>query len=128
MNDTTNGARIAWAYDGENFYYDSLQEAMEAYGDIGELEVGQIFHFAEVVESGTNWVRADDIIEMIGERAYDVGGEHADDFPRVTAAAQLELATFLESWQANHCVPTFWYVRNEKEYALTAGDLGSASA
>ena len=123
MTDTNNGDRIVWAHNGEDFSHDSLEDAIEAYGDTDELVVGRTFYYAEVVERHTSWVDADDIIELIGERAYDVGGEHADDFPNVPEQAKRDLAEFLEGWQATHCVPNFWSVRNEKEYTLTAADL-----
>lgn len=126
--DAATGARIVWSHNGEDFSHDSLEEAIESYGDISDLEFGRTFEFAEVVESNTNWVDADDIIEMIGDRAYDVGGEHADGFPEVPEQAKRDLADFLEGWQATHCVPNFWQVRNAKAYALTAADLAPYQA
>lgn len=113
---------IVWSRNGEDFNYDSLADLIENEGD--ELAVGDVVSFGVAVSPSTDFVRADDVIEMIGERAYDIAGEHADDFPGVTDGAKNELACFLAAWQEKHCAPTFWTVKNVEDYTITAEDIG----
>lgn len=113
---------VAWSLNGEDFSHDSMQDAIDAATD--DLEPGQVVYFGDAVKPASNFVDMDDVIELIGERAYDIGGEHAEGFPDVSKEAAAELASFLEKWQAEHCAPNFWTVRNVQEHVLTAADLG----
>jgi hypothetical protein len=122
MGDTQ---KIVWSRNGEDFNYDSLGDLIDSEG--GDIEAGDTVSFGVAVSPSANFVSADEVIDMIGDRAYDIAGEHADDFPCVTDEAKSELSSFLTEWQAKHCVPTFWTVRNVKEYKVTAEDIEGAA-
>lgn len=113
--------RIVWCeYEDGNFQHDSLGDLLD-YDD--SIEVGQTVWFGEAVAPDTDWISADTVLDWINDAAYDVGGEHAEDFPRVSDEAKAELSKFLRDWQAKHCKPTFWTVRNVKPYTVTAEDM-----
>lgn len=113
---------IVWSRNGNDFDYESLDDLINNEGD--DLAVGDVVSFGTAMTPGTNFVYADDVIEMIGDRAYDIAGEHADDFPSVTDEAKNELASFLAAWQEKHCAPTFWVVGNAEDYTITAEEIG----
>ena len=49
-----------------------------------------------------------DIIEIMRERACDVAGDAAEDFPDVSDAAASELEGLLDAWAERHCKAQFW--------------------
>ena len=51
---------------------------------------------------------ADDIIEMMRDRACDDAGEAAEEFPDVGDDATAELDAMLCAWARKRCVVTFW--------------------
>lgn len=119
--DAANEPRIVWSANEEDFREDSLGELLDNHDD---LEPGRTVYFGIAVLPTTNQLcDADDIIEMIGERAYDFGGEYAEDFPNVTQDATDELQGFVATWIAKHCVPTFYQVEKIQQRVLTADDF-----
>lgn len=113
-----------WSRDGESFQFDSLAELLETYDD---LEAGMSVEFGTATYPSTNFVDADDVVELIGTRAYDVGGEYAEDFPSLSDAAVKELSEFLSAWQAKHCKPTFYIVPGAQKYVITEQDIKDAT-
>lgn len=61
-------------------------------------------------EPGAFMPDADEIIELIGERAHDNCGECAEGYPDIGPAARVELQALLDAWAKQHCVPQFWSV------------------
>lgn len=116
---------VKWSADGETYNYDSLSELLDCNDDI---EAGRVVYFGEASRPGTTWIDADDVIEMIGERAYDVGGESAECFPEVSPEAIVELSQLLVVWQAKHCQPTFWTIPNSQQYVVTEADMAGSEA
>lgn len=114
--------KLAWSENGEDFNAESLCELIEN----SELQPGQTVHFGEVKYHSTDWINADDVIEMIADRGCDEGGEYADDFPDVPDQAKQELGEFLTQWQAKHCVPSFFRVVNVKEHVITSEEHAEA--
>ena len=49
-----------------------------------------------------------DIIEIMRDRACDIAGDAAEDFPDVSDAAASELEGFLDAWAEKHCKAQFW--------------------
>jgi hypothetical protein len=76
-----------------------------------ELEDGEVFFLWSGVEpSPARFVPdADDVIEQMGERAYEEIGEAAEDFPEATDEAKNELRDLLGAWAVKHFTPCrFW--------------------
>ena len=112
----------AWSIDEEGFNYSDLGDLIDNNRD--ELTVGQKVWFGDAVPPKYKHLcDADDIIEMMGERAYDYVSEHADNFPNVSKEAIDELDLLLLGWQEKHCPITFYIVENIKEYIITDEDL-----
>ena len=110
-----------WSADEELFNCDSLGELLDENDD---LEVGASVWKGEKFPINTaGYVDADDVIEMLGERAYDDVGEFAEDWPDVPDEARQELDLLLSEWISKHCIATFYRVRNVVEYKLTAEDF-----
>lgn len=110
-----------WSADEELFNADSFGELLDMND---HLEVGNIVWCGTKVRPGTKELcDADDIIDMIGNRASDIGGEWADDYPDVSKEASSELDEFLAAWITKHCPPAFWTVKNVTQRIITAEDL-----
>lgn len=125
MSDTAK--RQAWGKDEEWFDCDSLEELIDNWHGSEEFEPGRIVFFGDVVDVNLkNLCDADDVIEMMGDRAYDECGESADNYPDVTKEARDELDALLLAWMEKHAKPTFYRVVNVRQYTLTAADLVDA--
>lgn len=120
------GDRECWSADGENFSFRSLGELLERYDDL--RPGSQVQRGATVHPDPTGFVDADHVIEGMGERAYDVGGEFAEDYPDVTKAARKQLEAYLDYWALTYCQPTFYGVSDVRPYTITAADIESAGA
>lgn len=111
----------AWSANGEEFNADSLEDLLDMND---ELTIGSKVYFGvPEYPSTTQLCDADDVIEMIGERAYDLAGEYADGFPDVADEARAELDTLLAAWISKHCQPTFYTVSQVQSRLLTALDF-----
>lgn len=114
--------KLCWSYDEEDYSYSELGDLIDAHRD--DLEVGSIVYIGEAVHpSPTDFVDADDICEMLAERAYDRCGEFAEDFPDASKEAKSELDELLRAWCERHCQVTFYEVVNSRPYTITAEDL-----
>lgn len=124
-----NDKEIAWSTNQEDFNHQSLGEALESLDNDGDLTEGRIIWFGECVRPDpTKYICAADILETIGNAAYDDGGEHAEDYPTVSNQAEAKLDAFLSAWLTKHCQPNFWMVENVKEYIVTAADVAEYGA
>jgi hypothetical protein len=115
--------RIVWSPNDEDYNCESLGEVLDYLGGDEVVQPGRTVYFGEAVEGTYSRVTAADILDMIGDRAYDEGGEHAEDFPNVSDEAKAELELFLIQWQTKHCTPTWWTVPKTEQYVITAEDL-----
>ncbi|VWB82884.1 hypothetical protein BLA13014_03821 [Burkholderia aenigmatica] len=113
--------RVVWSRNNEDFTWDELDELLDTHDD---LAVGDIVFTGEVAPIQTKHLcDADDVIEMIGERAYDEVGEYADGYPDVMPEARAELDALLAGWIEKHAKPTFYSVVNVRQYVITAADM-----
>lgn len=116
-----------WSGDGEDFNYQTLGDLLDTHGDT--LEPGSVVYVGEAHHPSARVLcDADSVIEGIGERAYDIGGEYAEDFPGVSQEARDELQALLEAWLDKHASVTFYEVKNVREYVITANDLTTQPA
>lgn len=112
-----------WSDDvNEDFNYDSLADLLSSNH---ELAVGDTVYVADAVTPDpATYIKVDDILTQMGERATDDCGEYAEDYPDVTDEAKQSLEGFLKDWARKHCTPTnFYTVSKVREHILTAGDL-----
>jgi len=114
-----------WSRDGEEFRYDSLGDLLDNWGE--ELKPGDIVHVGTAKRPTADYLcDAEDVLETIGVRGHDIGGEYADDFPSVDDAAKAELNGLLSAWITKHLLPTsFYQVLNVREYVLTEEDFAA---
>ncbi|MBR8434849.1 hypothetical protein KDW37_29225 [Burkholderia cenocepacia] len=113
--------RVVWSRNNEDFTCDELDELLDTHDD---LAVGDVVFIGEVAPIQTKHLcDADDVIEMIGERAYDEVGEYADGYPDATPEARAELDALLVGWIEKHAKPTFYSVVNVRQYVITAADM-----
>lgn len=121
---------IAWSIDEELFNLSSKEEAIDSLfcNDTDDL-VGRTIYFGKAIAPDVSClVDADDIIEMLGERAYDNYGEWAESFPDLSKndikdkAAIDSLNAYLKAWITENCPVNFWQVENVQKYAITQED------
>jgi hypothetical protein len=113
----------AWSTNNEDFNYSSLEDLMDS--NSGELAVGQkVYVGDERRPKYSEFCDANDVIEMMQNRGYDIGGEFADGFmDDISPDAKTELDEFLKSWMEKHVAINFYTVHDVREYVLTEEDL-----
>lgn len=111
-----------WSTDGSDFHYSSLHDLLDANS---EIEAGEIVFMGDADHPlASSFVDHDDVIELIATRAYDVGGEWAEDYTDdVSEEAKKEMDDFLTAWIGKHLPIRFYQVKNIREYTITAEDL-----
>lgn len=114
-----------WSLDEEDFNHQSLGDLIGTHED---LKPGDTVWVGEAVHpDAAQMVNVDSILENIGEAAYDIGGEHAEDYPDVTNEQSKELERLVADWLNRSCKTTFWTVTNIKPYRLSADDFPNDS-
>jgi hypothetical protein len=110
-----------WSRDEEDFSARSLDDLL---GNHDDLKPGDTVWVGDAVHPDPKQlVNEDGIIENIGEAAYDIAGEHAEDYPNVTTEQAKELESLVADWIKRACPPTFWTVENIKPYVLSHEDF-----
>lgn len=114
-------ARTVWSRNNEDFTWDELDELLDSHDD---LTVGDVVFVGDVAPVPIKYLcDADDVIDTMGDRAYDQVGEYADGYPDVTPEAKAELEALLAGWIEKHAKPTFYSVINVREHKITAADI-----
>ncbi|MDN7671301.1 hypothetical protein QZM22_01890 [Burkholderia oklahomensis] len=120
-NASADVKRTVWSKDNEFYSCDALDELLDMHD---ELAVGDVVFYGDVAPIPIKHLcDADDVINMIGERAYDEVGEAADGYPDIAPEAKAELEALLLGWIEKHAKPTFYSVINTQEHVLTAEDM-----
>lgn len=105
--------REDWEEDLENIFNDN------------ELKVGDIIF--EGVSKRTNaisLVNHTDILDMLDERAYDEGGEYAENWINPSKEDCKDLDAFLHQWyQKTFGTSKYYVVSDIKEYVITQEDI-----
>lgn len=122
---------IVWATDGEAFTSSSKEEAIDnLYFDNPSDLLGETLYYGNATKPNVSiLVDADDVIEMLGERAYDNYGEWAETFPDLSKndikdkAAIDALDAYLKAWITENCPVNFWTVENVQKYTITQEDV-----
>lgn len=115
-----------WSRDEENFNYSNLGELLETYD---ELKPGDVVFVGDAKQPKVGRLcDAEDVCDMIADRAYDIGGDYAEDCADVGLDAKAELNALLEGWIKKHCNLNFWEVVNVRRYELTADDFPQEAA
>ena len=107
--------------DEETFNYDSVDEAVEALiSESSDIKVGDFVSvYSGESESVSVKAYVPDVMELIGEMAYDDMGEFADSFPDSSREVDKEIQDAVESLVADlfdkHKLnPSFYKVKNQK--------------
>lgn len=113
----------AWSTNNEDFNYNSLDDLINS--NSGELEVGQIVYVGDGKRPEfSEFCDADDVIDLIQNKGYDIGGEYADGFmDDISPDAKIELDEFLKGWMEKHIAIDYYTVHSVREYVLTDEDL-----
>lgn len=120
----TTDIKQCWSANGEDFIFQSLRELLDAGAD---LAPGDVVHVGEADYPDTHQlIDASDVMDQMTDRAWDIAGEYAMDYPDVSNEAKAELESLLSAWITKHCPPTFFVVKNSKEYTLTTADMDAA--
>lgn len=93
--------------------------AAEAIADGRRTHGGATFWicFGTIPDVSTLIPDADEIIERMGERAYDQAREAAEEWPDIgrESAARAELDAFLLDWAKRYAPVNFWIATEHKE-------------
>ncbi|KVL90959.1 hypothetical protein WT02_23230 [Burkholderia stagnalis] len=122
-NGTSSKVQIVWSHDGEWYSADSLDDLLDTYSD---LAAGNVVHVGEkkLIEPH-ELIDADDVIDRMGDRAYEAAGEYADGYPldTVNDEAKAELNALLAAWIEKHAKPMFYLVEKSREHVITESDM-----
>lgn len=111
-----------WSFNGEAFNHDTLGDLMDEY--VYDLKPGdEVWRATAKLPSISSLADADSVIEDIGERAYDYGGEYAEDYPEVTPEHKAKLQMLLEQWLTECPEPRFYQVGAVTRYILQRDDF-----
>jgi len=115
-----------WSVDKEDFNSITLGDLLD---DNDELRAGDTVYVGDATIPKTSHLcDAGDVIDTMRDRASDIGGEYAEDYPNVSNEAEAELNKFLSEWIGKHAHPTFYTVSNVRPYILGAGDFETVHA
>jgi hypothetical protein len=115
---------VLYSTDGEIFQYDSVEELMLT-EDLDDYEVGSVIYEGELYELSSNWINAENVIDLIDEQWYEECGEENDPFEPSKEAIE-ELEAFLQQWQEKYAVPPFKGIKNVLPYHITQEDIARA--
>lgn len=113
----------AWSTNNEDFRYSSLEDLIDS--NSGELTVGQTVYVGDGRKPKmSEFCDANDVIELMQNRCYDIGGEYADGFmDDISVEEKQELNELLKNWMEKHVAIDFYTVHDVREYVLTEEDL-----
>ena len=121
----TDESGKCWSVDNEDFNNLTLGDLLDDHED---LKVGDTVYVGDAtIPRASQLCDSSDVIEMMGDRASDIGGEYADDYPDVSSEAKAELDEFLAKWIGKHARPTFYTASNFRPYVLSADDFETVS-
>jgi hypothetical protein len=128
MNTETANQEWFYSADGENYSHRELGDAIDEVCNnaYNEVPIGYIVYCGVGIKPEIiDLCDATDLIDTLGDRAYDWGGEHADDFPNVSKEAIVELNELLKGWYNKHLDVNFWRIdtKTVKEYVITEDDI-----
>lgn len=134
MNANNKVLRWALYVDSEHWTHESLSELIgwvESNGD--RVRVGQTVFMGEgtVPDKLSFLPNADHFIDMIADRAYDVAGEYADQYPHeaISKAGKDALNKALRKWGAEHLPePDFFIIDTINPFVITEECLRVAAA
>lgn len=117
-----------YSFDGETFQYDTLTELIKDINscDEGDVTVGSIVYVAEKHRPKVaSLVDVEALLEQMSEWSYDTHGcDEADMWPDLSTSESKELSRMIAEYIEKVSPPSFWIVRDVKEYIVTAEDLG----
>lgn len=113
----------AWSTNNEDFNYSSLEDLIDS--NCGDLDVGQTVYVGDGRKPKlSEFCDADDVIELMQNRGYDIGDEYAEGFmDDISPEAKQELDDLLKNWMKKHVAINFYTVHGVREYVLTEEDL-----
>ena len=115
---------IVYSANDEDFNYFEISDLLN---DNPELVVGDIIYKAEAKKPNIlDFIDVEDIYDLIIDRAYDYGGDYADDFSyelRNDKALQNKLKASLKRWAKGLPAITFYSVGKSEQQTLTEEDF-----
>lgn len=117
-----NFYKEVWSANDEDFNSTCLDDLLN---DHPELKAGAVVWKAEAKRPEVSTlVDADDILELLDERAYEIGGEWSEDWSADVASLHREsLQAALEKWCQELPEINFYLVGKSVEYIITEQDL-----
>lgn len=126
---TDRAGDIVWSTNKEDFTSDTKEEAIEnkyvyVDGVYTNAKAGDKLYYGTVQAiQSKHLVDADDVIDMLAERAYDLVGEYADNYPQASTKEVKLLDNYLKKWVEKYCKPSFYNIVDIQEYIITEEDI-----
>ena len=120
----------AYSTNGEDFTYDSADEALQALADDGELTEGRTYYEIETAPINlAEYLEADRALDSATDAIYDDVGEASEDAFYAGPAAIAEWNAFAAAWAEKHLSTRCWKcVGKSVELKVTAADVAEYAA
>lgn len=122
MTDKPTYSSECWSLNDEDYHWRDLADLLSDHDDLKPGDT--VYKGVASNPDPAGYVAANDVIELLNERAYDEGGEYVDGWPQVSNEGQEQLNQLLKAWVNEHCpTPDFYRVLSSAPYVLTAADF-----
>jgi hypothetical protein len=115
-----------WEIDWDTFL-DILMDRIGAEDEQG-LIGAEYYEGDQVPVTTGELVDIDAVLDIIGETAWDVIGEYADDYPKFTDEEKAELKKLIVGFLDKKGRPDYFHVENAVKKTITAEDLISGGS
>jgi len=119
-------AEKCYSLDGESYNYTDRGEALTTLGDSSAdgLQVGMTYHAGDSRQRAPSfYFSMSNLVENMGEAAYDDAGEFADGFPDMTKEKEAELNAIICNWLDRNVDVSFFTVENAETVEVTEQDV-----
>ncbi|MNL07847.1 hypothetical protein D3C87_1285420 [compost metagenome] len=116
----------SYSLNGEDFQEGCASEALQALDDDGRLTLGAEYRLGVSQKPApADFFDADHLIEQMQERAYDMGGEFAEDYlTELTDEQVLDLGRVVKAWLSSvNPRVTFFTVKEIQTFKITLEDI-----
>lgn len=118
--------KLLWSTDSDRFNLDSKEEAIKILlleNDPEDLLNTIIYCAIASKPTGYSLIDAEDVFDLMAERACDARGEWADGVPIASKEGITELNEVLKDWIEKWAETTFYTINEFKEHRITEADL-----
>ena len=117
-----------FSINGEEFGADDFGEILERLEEDGNVLGATYYTGTKLQRKASAYFLLDDVLEAMGDRAWDECGEYAQGFPDIGKEKLNELEKLVSDWLDANVEVNFYTVTNVQERKVTAADIKQQSS